>query len=67
MELMEVGFSRYTESWRLAHKLLDSSLRPATIAVYRPLLQTRAHVLLTQVLADPDRLEDHLNQFVAFL
>jgi cytochrome P450 len=62
-----VTFSRYTESWRLARKLLDRSLRPATIAAYRPLLQTRAHVLLTQVLENPDDFEAHLNQFVVFL
>ncbi|KAH9985152.1 cytochrome P450 [Russula vinacea] len=59
-----VGFSRNTESWRLARKLLDRSLRPAAIAAYRPLLQKKAHVLLTQVLANPDELEAHLNQFV---
>jgi cytochrome P450 len=61
-----VTFSRYTESWRLARKLLDRSLRPAVIASYRPLLQTKAHVLLTQLLANPDELEAHLYQFVAF-
>ena len=59
-----VGFSRNTESWRLARKLLDRSLRPAAIAAYRPLLQKKAHVLLTQVLANPDELEAHLSQFV---
>ena len=62
-----VVFARYTESWRLARKLLDRSLRPATIAVYRPLLQTKAKFLLTQVLANPDEFEAHLYQFVAFL
>jgi hypothetical protein len=61
-----VAFSRYGESWRLARKLLDGSLRPAVVAAYRPLLQTKAHVLLTQVLANPDELEAHLNQFVVF-
>jgi hypothetical protein len=62
-----VTFSRYTESWRLSRKLLDRSLRPAVVAAYRPLLQTKAHVLLTQVLANPYELEAHLYQFVAFL
>jgi cytochrome P450 len=62
-----VGFSRNTESWHLARKLLDRSLRPATIAVYRPLLQTKAHDLLTRVLANPDELEAHLNQFVLLI
>ncbi len=62
-----MGFTKNTDSWRLARKLLDRSLRPATIAAYRSLLETKAHYLLTQVLASPNELEDHLTQFVAFL
>jgi hypothetical protein len=54
-----VGFSSYTESFRQARKLLDRSLRPAIIATYHPLLQTKAHVFLTHVLANPDELEAH--------
>jgi cytochrome P450 len=61
-----VTFSRYTESWRLTRKLLDRSLRPAAITEYRPLMQTKAHVLLTQLSSDPNQLEAHLHQFVAF-
>jgi hypothetical protein len=62
-----LGFSNYTESFRQARKLLDRSLRRATIATYHPLLQTKAHVLLTHVLASPDELDAHFHQFVAFL
>ncbi|KAI0274083.1 cytochrome P450 [Russula aff. rugulosa BPL654] len=54
-------FSNYTESFRQARKLLDRSLRPAMIATYRPLLQTKAHVLLTHVLANPDELDAHFH------
>jgi cytochrome P450 len=61
-----VTFSRYTESWRLARKLLDRSLRPAAVAGYRPLMQTKTHVLLTQLLSNPDQLEAHLHRFVLF-
>jgi hypothetical protein len=61
-----LAFSNYTDSCRLARKLLDRSLRPAIIAAYRPLLQTKTHALLTQVLANPDELEAYLHQFVAF-
>jgi len=61
-----VGFSKYTDSWRSARKLLDRSLRPATITKYHSLLEMKAKCLLTQVLASPDELEDHLTQFVAF-
>jgi cytochrome P450 len=59
-----VTFSRYNGSWRMARKLLDRSLRPAAVVGYRPLMQTKAHVLLTQLLSNPDQLEAHLHQFV---
>jgi cytochrome P450 len=62
-----VTFQKYTDSFRLSRKLLDRSLRPATIAAYRPLLETNAHNLLTQVFANPDEFEAHLYQFVASL
>ena len=62
-----VAFSKYTESWRLSRKLLDRDLRPAAIATYRPLLETKAHALLTRMLANPDDFEAHFNQFVTFL
>jgi hypothetical protein len=61
-----MAFTNYTESFRLSRKLLDSSLRPANTAAYRPLLQSKAHVLLAQVLANPDELDAHLYQFVVF-
>ncbi|KAN0115759.1 cytochrome P450 [Russula decolorans] len=57
-----VGFGNCTESWRLARKLLDRSLRPAGIAAYRPLLQMKSYALLSQVLANPEDLEAHLNR-----
>jgi cytochrome P450 len=60
-------FSRYNESFRQSRKLLDRSLRPATLALYRPLLETRVHNLLAQVSANPDELEAHFRQFVRFL
>jgi hypothetical protein len=62
-----VTFQKYTESFRLPRKLLDRSLRPATIATYHPLLETNAHNMLTQIFANPNELEADLYQFVAFL
>lgn len=62
-----MAFLKYTDSWRLGRKLLDRSLRPANITKYYPLLETKANHLLTQVLASPDELEDHLTQLVASL
>lgn len=62
-----VTFQKYTESFRLSRKLLDRSLRPATIAAYRLLLETNAHDLLTHVFANPGALEAHLYQFVTYI
>jgi cytochrome P450 len=62
-----VIFSNYTESWRLSRKLLDRGFRPAAIATYRRLLETKAHALLTQMLANPDDFGAHVYQFVVFL
>ena len=62
-----VGMSNYSESWRLSRKLLDRGFRPAAIATYRPLLETKVHALLTQMLANPDDFEAHFNQYVVFL
>jgi len=55
-----VPFTRYTEYWRRARKLLDRGLRPGAIATHRPLLQTNARILLTQLLETPDDWESHL-------
>jgi cytochrome P450 len=60
-------FTRFNKSFRQARKLLDRSLRPATIALYRPVLETKAHNLLAQVSANPDELETHFHQCVGFL
>ena len=60
-------FSRLSESFHQARKLLDRSLRPAALASYRPMLETRVHNLLAQVLANPDELGAHLHQFVGNL
>jgi hypothetical protein len=62
-----VGLENCTEAWRLTRKLLDRNLRPAGLATYRPMLQTKAYSLLSKVLANPEDLEAHLNWFVAFV
>jgi len=59
-----LGLGNCTEEWRLGLKLLNRSLRPASIVTYRPMLEAKAYELLSQVLANPDELEAHLSQFV---
>jgi hypothetical protein len=60
-------FQNYTESFRLSRKLLDRSLRSTTIAAYHLLLETNSHNFLAHVFANPDQLQAHLYQLVAFL
>jgi cytochrome P450 len=60
-------FSRLSESYRQARKLLERSLRPAALTFYHPMIEMRARNLLAQVLANPDELEAHLHQFVGIL
>jgi cytochrome P450 len=52
--------ARYDESWRHSRKLLDRGLRPRPLAAYRPMLQLKARVLLTRLLASADEWETHL-------
>jgi hypothetical protein len=59
-----VQLARYGESWREARKLLDRGLRTGALAVYQPMLQTKAHVLLIHLLEDPDAWNAHLEPFV---
>ena len=62
-----LAFSKYNEFLRLERKLLDRCLRPASIALYNPLLQKKAQFLLTQLLAKPEEFEAQLYQFVVTL
>jgi hypothetical protein len=67
LEMMEwqwqIPIARYGEAWRQGRKLLDRSLRPGAAAMYRPMQQTRARVLLTRLLATPDEWRDHIELF----
>jgi hypothetical protein len=67
LEMMEwkwqMPMARYGEGWRQGRKLLDRSLRPGAAAMYRPMQQARARVLLTRLLATPDEWKDHIEFF----
>ncbi|KAI0253744.1 cytochrome P450 [Lactifluus subvellereus] len=52
-------FTRYTEFWRQARKLVDRGLRSGALVAYRPMQQMKARVLLTRLLASPDEWEAH--------
>ena len=59
--------ARSDERWRLARRLLDRGLRPGSTTSYRPMLQSRAYVLLSRLLANPDRWEAHVELSVELL
>ncbi|KAH9970769.1 cytochrome P450 [Russula compacta] len=52
--------ARYGEPWRQGRKVLDRSLGPRATATYRPMLEAKARVLLTLILASPDEWEAHI-------
>ncbi|KAH9957218.1 cytochrome P450, partial [Russula dissimulans] len=52
--------ARYGDFWRQGRRLLDRSLRPAAVAVYRPMQEAKTRVLLSDLLANPDEWEAHL-------
>ena len=51
--------SRSDERWRQGRKILDRGLRPGAAASRRPMLQTRARVLLSRLLTNPQQWEAH--------
>ena len=53
--------ARSDEHWRRGRKLLDRGLRPGAAASHRPMLQIKARVLLSRLLADPQQWEDYIN------
>lgn len=46
--------------WRLERGLLERGLRPGAAASYRPLIQAKAHALLSRLLAKPNQWEAHI-------
>ncbi|KAI0289360.1 cytochrome P450 [Russula brevipes] len=67
MEMMEwhwnLSTARSDDRWRLARGLLERGLRPGAAASYRPLIQAKAHVLLSRLLAKPNQWEAHIELF----
>ncbi|KAH9986739.1 cytochrome P450 [Russula compacta] len=55
--------ARYDDRWRLGRRLLDRGLRPGAITSYRPMLQAKAHLLLSRLLANPHQWEAYLELF----
>jgi cytochrome P450 len=53
--------ARSDEYWRRGRKILDRGLRPGAAASHRPMLQTRARVLLSRLLTNPQQWEDYID------
>jgi cytochrome P450 len=54
-----VQIAKYGEPYRLARKLLDRGLRSGAVAQYRPMQQSKARILLSRLLENPDEWEAH--------
>jgi hypothetical protein len=59
--------ARFGVPWRQGRKVLDRSLGPRATAAYRPLQETKARVLLTRILANPDEWEAHIELSATFI
>ena len=61
---MELGWfllaARYGEPWHQGCKVLDRCLRPGAATAYRPMQESKAHVLLTRTLKNPKDWEAHI-------
>ncbi|KAI0289331.1 cytochrome P450 [Russula brevipes] len=66
-EMMEVQWSllvaRFGDSWRLGRKIAERGFRPATLATYHGMQQTKARVLATRLLENPQEWIPHLELF----
>ena len=60
-----VPSARYTESYRLARKLLDRGLRLGAMASFRQMQQARARELLTKLSSNPSNWETHIELSVS--
>jgi len=55
--------ARCNDRWRQGRRLLDRGLGPGATASYRPMLQARAHKLLSRLLANPQKWQAHIDLF----
>ena len=55
---------RYSESWRAHRRIVHQWLRPEAIPSYHPLLTFRVHVLLSNLLDEPENAYELLKQCV---
>jgi hypothetical protein len=62
-----VPTARSDDRWRSGRRLLDRSLRPGAIALYRPMQQARTNALLSRLLANPHQWQAHIELLVHFL
>jgi len=54
-----IATARSGDHWRQGRRILDRGLRPGGTVSYRSMIQARAHVLLSRLLANPDQWEAH--------
>ncbi|KAH9973773.1 cytochrome P450 [Lactifluus volemus] len=61
-----VPVAKYGEPYRLARKLFSRGLRSGAVAQYHPMQQSKARILLTRLLENPQEWEAHFELRVIF-
>lgn len=61
-----VLLARYGEHWRFRRKIVERSFRPASLSAYRVIQETRARVLATRLLQNPQEWITHTELSVYF-
>lgn len=59
-----VGFMRYSDSWRAHRRILHQWFRPNAVLDYHPLIALRVRGLMKNLLDEPEGAFDLLNQYV---
>jgi hypothetical protein len=52
--------ARFGDAWRLGRKIAERGFRPASLAAYHGMQQTKARVLATRLLETPQEWIPHL-------
>jgi hypothetical protein len=58
-------FIGVNETWITGRKLLDRSLRPSAMMLYRQMMQEKTHEFLTQLRTNPKEFRNHVGRSVS--
>ncbi|KAK7437042.1 hypothetical protein VKT23_018858 [Stygiomarasmius scandens] len=58
----DIGFMKYSDSWKLHRRTFNQFFRPQAITSYHPVHRKEVTVLLNKLLADPENLHAHVQK-----